>query len=116
MHLTILGASPATQNPGGACSSYLVRHGETTLVLDMGSGAFANLHRHVAPDAVDAVVISHIHADHMLDLLPYRYWLDIVAGRAVPLPRPPLAPGPHHRPLCLTGVHDSAAAVFPRLV
>jgi ribonuclease BN (tRNA processing enzyme) len=115
MHLTILGAGPATQNPGGACSSYLVRQGETALVLDMGSGAFANLQRHVAPDAVDAVVISHLHADHTLDLIPYRYWLDFKPGGAARRPRLLLPPGGHEALLRISGMQDDSPTFFSGL-
>ena len=41
----------------------------------MGSGAFANLRRHVDYDRLGAVVISHMHADHFIDLIPLRYAL-----------------------------------------
>jgi ribonuclease BN (tRNA processing enzyme) len=115
MQLTILGASPATQNPGGACSSYLVRQGETAVVLDLGSGAFANLQRHVAPDALDAVVISHLHADHTLDLIPYRYWLDFKPGGAARRPRLLLPPGAHEALLRISGVQDSSPTFFSGL-
>ena len=54
--------------PGGACSGYLVRSPATTLVVDLGAGTLANLQRHVDIAAVDAVVLSHEHPDHWLDL------------------------------------------------
>jgi ribonuclease BN (tRNA processing enzyme) len=44
-------------------------------VLDLGTGAFANLRRHVDYDRLGAVVISHMHADHFIDLIPLRYAL-----------------------------------------
>src|SRR2546430_6059553 len=81
----------------------------------MGSGAFANLQRHVAPDAVDAVVISHLHADHMLDLLPYRYWLDFEPGGAARRPRLLLPPGAHEVLLRISGVQDSSPTFFSGL-
>ncbi|MEA2688628.1 MAG: hypothetical protein QOD51_1235 [Candidatus Eremiobacteraeota bacterium] len=49
--------------------------GETPVVLDLGTGAFANLRRHVDYDQLGAVVISHMHADHFIDLIPLRYAL-----------------------------------------
>ncbi len=45
------------------------------MVLDLGSGAFANLRRHVDYDRIDAIVITHMHADHFMDLVPLRYAL-----------------------------------------
>lgn len=112
MNLTILGASPATQNPGGACSSYLVRHGQTTLVLDMGSGAFARLQQHVSPDAVDAVILTHHHADHTFDLLPYRYWLDFQPGGATRRPQLLVPPRGHETLLVLSGRQDPSPSFF----
>lgn len=108
MRLTILGASAAAQNPGGACSSYLVRRDDTNLVLDMGSGAFANLQRHVAPDTVDAIVLSHMHADHVLDMLPFRYDLLFRGDSATGRPRLLLPPGGHETLLRLSAMQDPA--------
>lgn len=110
MLLTVLGASPATQNPGGACSSYLVRQGATSILLDLGSGAFANLQRHAEPDAVDAVIISHTHADHMLDLVPYRYWLAFASASR--RPRLLLPPGGHDTILAVSGLQDKSPTFY----
>jgi len=116
MDLTIVGASAATQNPGGACSSYLLRQGGTSVVLDMGSGAFGRLQQHVEPDAVDAIVISHLHADHTLDLIPYRYWLDFRGADARPRrPRRPrllLPPEGHGKLLRISGLQDPSPTFF----
>lgn len=56
-----------------ACSAYLVEDGKFAFSLDFGTGAFANARRYVDYDKLDAVVISHMHADHFLDLIPLRY-------------------------------------------
>jgi ribonuclease BN (tRNA processing enzyme) len=71
VNITVLGKSPAWQDADGACSGYLVRGGAQTVLLDCGPGVFAKLRRHVDYAAVDAVVISHLHADHILDLVPF---------------------------------------------
>jgi len=117
MSLTVLGASAATQNPGGACSSYLVRGEGSALALDMGSGAFARLQGHIAPAEVDAVVISHMHADHVLDLIPYRYYLAFSAsGQGRPRrPRRPrllLPPGGHETLRGISKLQDPSPAFF----
>lgn len=113
MQLTILGASAATQNPGGACSSYLFSHDSTAIVVDLGSGAFANLQRHIAPDAADAIVVSHMHADHILDLMSYRYWLAFAeASRRPPLYLPP---GGHALLLTLSALQDPSPDFFRRV-
>jgi len=56
-----------------ACSAYLIEDGDFAFALDFGTGAFANIRRYVDYDKLDAVVISHMHADHFLDLIPLRY-------------------------------------------
>jgi len=66
--LTVLGCSGSCPAPGGACSGYLVDDGDTHLWIDAGSGTLANLQRHIAVDAVDAVVLTHEHPDHWTDL------------------------------------------------
>jgi ribonuclease BN (tRNA processing enzyme) len=73
--LIVAGSSASIPRPDRACSSYLVDDGETPIVLDLGTGALANLRRHVDYDRLGAVVISHMHADHFIDLIPLRYAL-----------------------------------------
>ena len=85
MRITVLGKSPSWQDAGGACSGYLVTDGGTTLLLDCGNGVFGKLRQHVDYVDVDAVLISHLHADHILDLVPYSYALTY-APRQQPVP------------------------------
>jgi ribonuclease BN (tRNA processing enzyme) len=83
--LTVLGCDGSWPGPGGAGSGYLLRVGGTHLLLDAGPGTFAVLQTLVDPSEVDAVVISHHHADHWTDL----YAVDTQArfgGRRSPLP------------------------------
>jgi ribonuclease BN (tRNA processing enzyme) len=75
VELTVLGKSPAMPDAGGAQSGYLITDGGFTLLLDCGSGVFAKLRAYANPAAVDAVLISHLHADHLLDLLPFSFAL-----------------------------------------
>jgi ribonuclease BN (tRNA processing enzyme) len=97
MRLTVLGKSPAWQDAGGACSGYLLQEGDTTVLVDCGNGVFGKLRTAVDYVEVDAVVISHMHADHFIDLVPYSYAL-IHAPRQQPVPVPPW-PGTD-RPAC----------------
>ena len=94
MRLTVLGKSPAWQDAGGACSGYLLEDSGTALLVDCGNGVFAKLREHIDYVDLDAVVISHLHADHFLDLVPYSYALTYAppaAGAGGPLAghRPP---------------------------
>jgi ribonuclease BN (tRNA processing enzyme) len=85
LEITVLGKSPAWQDVDGACSGYLVQEGETAVLLDCGNGVFGKLRRFRDYCAVDAVVISHLHADHFLDLVPFAYALTY-APRQQPVP------------------------------
>lgn len=85
LRITILGSSPAWLNSGGACSGYLIEHDDTAVVIDCGNGVFGKLREHRDYLDVDAVVISHLHADHILDLIPYSYALRYTA-RQQPVP------------------------------
>jgi ribonuclease BN (tRNA processing enzyme) len=85
VRLTVLGKSPSWQDADGACSGYLIEEGGTTVVIDCGNGVFSKLRRFRDYTKVDAVVISHLHADHFLDLVPYSYALTY-APRQQPVP------------------------------
>jgi ribonuclease BN (tRNA processing enzyme) len=85
MRLTVLGKSPSWQDAGGACSGYLLEEDGTTVVIDCGNGVFSKLRRYRDYTRVDAVLVSHLHADHFLDLVPYSYALTY-APRQQPVP------------------------------
>lgn len=81
MKLTILGKSPAWEDAAGACSGYLVCDRDTVALIDCGNGVFAKLRQHLGDyGRVQAVVVSHFHADHVLDLVPYAYALGLAPG------------------------------------
>ena len=73
MRLTVLGCAGTFPNARSPCSSYLVEHDGFRLVLDMGAGSVGRLQQHCGLLDVDAVYISHLHADHCLDLVAYSY-------------------------------------------
>jgi ribonuclease BN (tRNA processing enzyme) len=85
MRLTVLGKSPSWQDAGGACSGYLLEEGDVALLIDCGNGVFSKLRMFRDYVDMDAVVISHLHADHFLDLVPYAYALTY-APRQQPVP------------------------------
>ena len=104
MRLTVLGKSPAWQDAGGACAGYLLEDAGTALLLDCGHGAFSKLRRFRDYSTVDAVVISHLHADHFIDLIPFGHGLTL----------PPRLRGPGRiRPRLLAppGARDTFAQV-----
>jgi ribonuclease BN (tRNA processing enzyme) len=75
MRLTVVGCAGSFPGPDSAASCYLLEaehEGRTwRILLDLGSGAFGSLQRYVDPLAIDAVLLSHLHADHCLDLTAY---------------------------------------------
>src|SRR3954469_10700790 len=85
MRLTVLGGSAASPNTGMGCAGFLVETASTRLVLDLGPGTLPELRRHTDFRGLDAVIISHLHVDHVLDLLALRHAL---AYNPVPAPAP----------------------------
>lgn len=86
MSLTVLGSGGSYAGPGNACSGYLVEVDGFRLWMDTGPGSLANLLRHISLAEIDAVVISHSHPDHWLDLPVARNALKYFEQRtAVPL-------------------------------
>ena len=79
--LTVLGSDGSYPGPGGACSGYLVRAGAHCTWLEAGPGTLANLQLHVPLDKLDAVVVSHSHADHRSDLESLYVALRYFVGR-----------------------------------
>jgi len=71
--VTVIGCAGTFPNAGSACSAYLVEHEGFSLLLDMGNGAVGALQRYAALLAPDAVFLSHLHADHCVDLVAYSY-------------------------------------------
>ena len=113
MKLTIIGCTGSMSGPDAPASCYLVQArgagpdgGQRvfSLVLDMGPGSMGQLLNHVDPAELDAIAISHCHADHMVDLVGmhvYRRWNP--AGALEPV----LTLGPAELPARLNGVDGS---------
>ena len=70
MKLTILGGAGAWPPAGGACSGYLVEAAGFRLLVDPGYATLPRLLELVAAEAIDAVIVSHGHPDHVADLNP----------------------------------------------
>ena len=88
-----MGCSGSFAGPSSPASCYLVQaehEGRTwNLVLDLGNGALGALQRHINPMAIDAVVLSHLHSDHCLDLcglyVMQKYNPDAVSHARIPV-------------------------------
>ena len=75
MNLTVLGGSAAGPNAGMGCAGFLVQHDQSSIVLDLGPDTLLELRKHVDVRDLGAIVISHYHLDHVLDLGALRYLL-----------------------------------------
>ncbi|MEU2262613.1 MBL fold metallo-hydrolase [Streptomyces sp. NPDC019645] len=71
MKLTVVGCSGSFPSAESACSSYLVEADGFRLLLDMGNGALGELQRHIGLYDLDAIFLSHLHADHCIDMCAY---------------------------------------------
>jgi ribonuclease BN (tRNA processing enzyme) len=68
MRLTVLGCSGSVPGPESPASGYLLRAGDTSVVLDLGNGTLGALQRHLDPFTLDGLVLSHLHPDHCADV------------------------------------------------
>ena len=88
MKLTVVGCSGSFPSAESPCSSYLVEADDFRLLLDMGNGALGELQRHCGLYDLDAILLSHLHADHCIDMCGYfvaRYYRHD-GGMARPIP------------------------------
>ena len=75
MQITVLGNSGPYPGPGKACSGYYLEADGLKILLDCGCGILAELQKKCSLTDLDAVFLSHLHADHMSDMLVMRYAL-----------------------------------------
>jgi ribonuclease BN (tRNA processing enzyme) len=90
--LTVLGGSAAGVGTGQGCAGFLVQSDTANVVLDMGPGTLLELRKHADFRALDGIVVSHLHMDHILDLFALRFALAYNPERPprpVPLWLPP---------------------------
>lgn len=71
MRLTVLGCAGSFPGPDSACSAYLVEAEGFRLMLDFGPGSLSGLQRYASLTGVDAILLTHLHADHILDACSY---------------------------------------------
>jgi len=87
VRLVVVGCAGSFPGPDSGCSAYLVEHDGFRLLLDFGTGSLGALQRLGHLHDLDAVLLTHLHADHVLDACSYmvvrRY---SPAGALPPLP------------------------------
>ncbi len=86
MRFTVLGGAGAWPPAGGACSGYLIEHGDYRLLVDPGYATLPRLLELVPAETIDAVLVSHAHPDHVADLNP------LLRARAMSDDPPPSLP------------------------
>lgn len=74
MNFIPLGVDAAYPKPDGACSSYLIYTDNTKIVMDLGAAALSKLVKRFDPMLLDAMFISHWHADHCSDIFSLSYY------------------------------------------
>lgn len=88
MKLTVVGCSGSFPSADSACSSYLIEAAGYRLLLDLGNGALGELQKYCGLYDIDAIVLSHLHPDHCVDMCGYfvaRYYR-YDGGRCAPIP------------------------------
>jgi len=77
LKLTVLGNNGPYPKAGGACSGFLLDSGETKVVLDFGNGVLSRLQQYINIEEISAIILTHLHSDHMGDIMVLRYAADI---------------------------------------
>lgn len=83
MKLTILGNNGPYPAAGGACSGYLLTEGNTNILIDCGNGVLANLQKFISFEQLNAIVLTHLHSDHVSDMMVLKYAVQIKKKRGL---------------------------------
>ncbi|MBN1541730.1 MBL fold metallo-hydrolase [candidate division KSB1 bacterium] len=71
IELTVLGSGTCAVVRERSCSAYSLRFGDQMMLLDVGFGALRRLAESgLDYRSIDSVLISHLHPDHVADLVP----------------------------------------------
>lgn len=89
--IAVLGSSGMYPDVSRACSGYLFRSSDAQVVVDCGPGSTVNLGKFAPYDAVDAILLTHMHTDHCLDLIGFYYalWFHPDGPRSIDVYAPP---------------------------
>jgi len=71
MDLTVVGCAGSFPGPDSPASCYLVEHQGFRVLLDLGNGSLGPLQRYADLELIDAVLLTHLHVDHCIDLASY---------------------------------------------
>lgn len=103
VRLTVVGCAGSFPGPEAPCSAYLVEAEGFRLLVDFGTGSLGVLQRYVDPHSLDAILLSHLHGDHVFDACSY-----VVARRYAPTGPYPAIPvyGPAGTAERLSAIYD----------
>ena len=68
LRVTVLGSSGSYASADNPCTGYLLRSPEATVLLDAGPGTLGPLQRAIDLVDLDAIVLTHSHPDHWLEV------------------------------------------------
>ncbi|MCR2821041.1 MBL fold metallo-hydrolase [Lederbergia panacisoli] len=68
MEITVIGHWGGYPKAGEASSGYLLTHDGFNLLIDCGSAVLSQLQMYINPEELNAVILSHYHADHIADI------------------------------------------------
>jgi ribonuclease BN (tRNA processing enzyme) len=112
--VVVLGSCGSWPEPGRACSGFVLEHRGARIVLDLGYGTLPRLLALLgssSADGIDAVIVTHAHPDHMVDLhgLLRARWFGRRGAPPIPLHAPELVLAR------LTGLEDDGPEVVRRV-
>ena len=114
MRLTVIGCSGSFPGPDSPSSCYLLEAEGFRLVIDMGNGALGVLQRYAELFSIDAICVSHLHADHCIDVGSYWIARQFAPGGcqpAIPVYGPP-GTADRIKPFLGSGSHQFDQAPF----
>lgn len=83
MKLTVLGNNGPYPAAGSACSGYLLQSGKANVLIDCGNGVLANMQKIIRIDQLDAVILTHLHSDHVSDMFVLKYAIQLRRKRGL---------------------------------
>ena len=83
MKLTVLGNNGPYPAVGSACSGYLLQSGTTNVLIDCGNGVLANMQKIISIDELDAIILTHLHSDHISDMFVLKYAIQLRRKRGL---------------------------------
>lgn len=110
MKLTILGNNGPFPSAGGACSGYLIQEESKNILIDCGNGVLSNLFKIIPFEKLDAIILTHLHSDHISDMMVLRYGVQIKMMKGM-VDKPvtvyaPSEPAEEYNRLNLKGIFD----------